>query len=148
MYIYTYIYNLDRQSSFPVRRHTQRSTSLLPPGSRCPLFGLLLHKVLVGGFVRAEPRQECKMLPASRRRQGVSSVHPPRCTKAFVRHLQNGHEAKWKLVLARSSRSAHAESQRAAKSQRAEAFVEAFILSILPRCCYSLTRSWSFSSRT
>ena len=64
-----------------------------------------------------------KMLPASRRRQGVSSVHPQHGTKAWIRRLHKGHEAGWKLILAASSRSA------LAKSQRAEALFEAFTLS-------------------
>ena len=63
-----------------------------------------------------------KMLPASRRRQGVSSVHPQHGTKALIRHLHKDHKVEWKLILATTSRSAQA------KSQRAEALIEACIL--------------------
>ena len=53
----------------------------------------------------------------------MPSVHPQHGTKALIRHLHKDHEAEWKLVLAASHRSVQA------KSQRAEALVEAFILS-------------------
>ena len=62
------------------------------------------------------------MLPASRRRQEASSVHPQRGTKAFIRHWHKDHDAEWKLVPAASSRAAQV------KSQRAEALVEALFL--------------------
>ena len=42
-----------------------------------PCMGLL-HEFFTGGSVRAEPGQERQMLPASRRRQRVPSVHPQR----------------------------------------------------------------------
>ena len=53
----------------------------------------------------------------------MSSLYPQRSTKALIRQLYKYHEAEWKLVLAASSSSAQAESQRA------EALVEAFTLS-------------------
>ena len=64
----------------------------------------------------------------------MSSVHPQRETQALIRRLHKDHEAERKLVLGASSRSAQA------KSQRAEALVEAFTLQkkiavVVPHCC-------------
>ena len=53
----------------------------------------------------------------------MSSVYPQRGTKALIGHLRKGREAKWKLVVAASSRSAQA------KSQRTEALIEASAVS-------------------
>ena len=61
---------LQHQSSFPVRQRNARRSNVAATNLG------LLHDVLTGGFVRAEPGRERQMLPASRRRQGVSSAHP------------------------------------------------------------------------
>ena len=47
-------------------------------------------------------------------------MHPQRGTKPLIRYAHKDHEAEWELVFAAKSRSAQA------KSQRAEALVEAF----------------------
>ena len=53
----------------------------------------------------------------------MSSVHPQRRIKVLIISLHKDPEAEWKLVLVATSRSERA------KSQRAEAFVEAFAMS-------------------
>ena len=64
------------------------------------------------------------MMPASRRRRVVSSVHPQQHgTTALINCLLKNNEAERTLVLATCKTSAQA------MSQRAEALVEAFILS-------------------
>lgn len=75
-----------------------------------------------GGSVRTETGKNAKCCP--RRRDGKECPHnPPNTTKALIRHLHKEHEAGSKLVLAVSSKPAQA------KSQRAEALVEAFVRS-------------------
>ena len=53
----------------------------------------------------------------------MPSAHRQRGTKALIRYFHKDHNEEWKLVIAASSRSAQA------KSQRAEALVDAFTLS-------------------
>ena len=114
---------LQQESSFiPGSTTTHESERRCNFGSEdVPCLGQL-HDLFTGGSVRTEPGMHVETLSAWRRRQGVSSVHPQRATKALTRLLHRGHDAERKLILAASSRSAQA------KSQRAEARAEAFTL--------------------
>ena len=77
---------------------------------------------LTGGSVRTEPGKNVKC--RLRRGDGKKSPqYPPHGTKALIRQLHKDHEAGWQLLLAVSSKPAQA------KSQRAEALVDAFTLS-------------------
>ena len=68
-----------QQSSSPVRhRRTRKLTSLQLSVRRCPVSGPT-PRGCTGGSVRGTNQGKNAMLPASPRRQGVSSVHPQRC---------------------------------------------------------------------
>ena len=101
--------------------HTKGERRCNFPSKDVPCLGHL-HCLLTGGSVRTEPRKNIKRCL----RRGYGKECPQYSshgTKALIKHVLKDHEVEGKLVLAASSRSAQA------KSQRAEAFVEACIQS-------------------